>query len=358
MKRWILPLFLCLSLLFTGCQRLLAGGASAGDPERLYQQMLEPLKNGSDTVKIKGNWSEDQLKAAYARVRNEHPDLFWLGASWAGTVQSSLLETTVTLRPAYYGTKRDNFSKHALLVAEADALAAEAQTKETVYDQILYVHDALIGAATYDTKSAAQVEQGRTAQDEVLLASTAYGCLVEKKAICSGYAAAFQLLMNRLEIPCFRVTGTADGVPHEWNVVTVDQKSYHVDLTWDDPVTGSQEERLCHDYFCITDGEIGRTHRVDEGQNLPVCDAVDLDWFAVNDMTLASYRKEEVVGILRAQADAGEERLFVKFTEDADGSVNTLVQRDTLQELARELGRAFQSYRINQAGTVVELVLA
>ena len=351
MKRIIPLLLLC--LLLTGCGLLPAQTASEASPEALYQEMLGALQTGSEAVTLKGDHSEEALKAAYDRVRNEHPELFWLGASWTATKQSSLMGTTVILKPACYGTKEDNLSKLTLLRTAAEALQREAKERGDLYEQILYVHDALIQATAYDTEGAEGLKE--LSVGEVLLSSTAYGCLVDNKAICSGYAAAFQYLMNLLEVPCLRVTGSADGVAHEWNVIAIDGKSYHVDLTWDDPLT-ADGERLCRDYFCIGDEELHLTHTVDAGQELPVCDG-DRSWFSVMGYCAEAYETQAVAEILRSQADRGEERLFIKYTKNGAANAEKTVKPENLQALADELGFGFASYRINRAKTVVELVL-
>ena len=70
------------------------------------------------------------------------------------------------------------------------------------------------------------------------LKSTAYGALVNKRAVCQGYAVAAYRLLRELDIDCRVITGTAsDGdlgeEYHAWNIVRVDGKYYDLDITWD-----------------------------------------------------------------------------------------------------------------------------
>ncbi|MDR0846595.1 MAG: hypothetical protein LBN08_03700 [Lactobacillales bacterium] len=66
---------------------------------------------------------------------------------------------------------------------------------------------------------------------------TAYGALVNHKAVCDGYAAAFVLLAEKCGVEAMVVDGTATykGVSgwSAWNVVKVDDKYYNLDNTWD-----------------------------------------------------------------------------------------------------------------------------
>ena len=62
-----------------------------------------------------------------------------------------------------------------------------------------------------------------------------YGAIVDGKAVCLGYATAFQLFMDALDIECITVVGSAfrSKEDHAWNMVKIDGEWYCVDATWD-----------------------------------------------------------------------------------------------------------------------------
>ena len=62
---------------------------------------------------------------------------------------------------------------------------------------------------------------------------TGYGALVERVAVCSGYADAYGYLLARAGI--YSYTTTSASLDHEWNIVYIDGIPYHADVTWDDP---------------------------------------------------------------------------------------------------------------------------
>lgn len=64
---------------------------------------------------------------------------------------------------------------------------------------------------------------------------TPYGGLVNRTAVCLGYAAAFQLLMDMAEVECITVVGAcfASQKDHGWNMVRLNGNWYCVDVTWD-----------------------------------------------------------------------------------------------------------------------------
>ena len=60
----------------------------------------------------------------------------------------------------------------------------------------------------------------------------AYSALCLGKAVCNGYAAAFQLIMEELGIPCMMVC--SNEINHVWNCVYLEGAWYNIDVTWDD----------------------------------------------------------------------------------------------------------------------------
>ena len=94
---------------------------------------------------------------------------------------------------------------------------------------------------------------------------TAVGALVDGTCVSDGYAAAFKLLMDALEIPCITVEGRAgDTGLHAWNIVQIDGRHLHVDVTFD----GAPGEYAC---FLRTDAEIAATHTVAQCLPVPAC---------------------------------------------------------------------------------------
>lgn len=64
-----------------------------------------------------------------------------------------------------------------------------------------------------------------------------YDALIGGKSVCSGYAGAFQVIMDAMGIECYINEGKAAGEDHAWNIVKLDGKYYFVDATWGDTST-------------------------------------------------------------------------------------------------------------------------
>lgn len=89
---------------------------------------------------------------------------------------------------------------------------------------------------------------------------TLYGALVNGEGVCEAYSEAFQYLCNKAGIPCFGISGLADGGNHKWNAVQIEESWYIIDVTWDDP-TGSSFPK--HSYFNVTSALISDSHTPD-----------------------------------------------------------------------------------------------
>lgn len=64
--------------------------------------------------------------------------------------------------------------------------------------------------------------------------------------MCSGYTDAMALFLEKMEINNIKIATNR----HIWNLVALDDKWYHLDLTWDDPIT-DDEQILNHSFFLI-----------------------------------------------------------------------------------------------------------
>ena len=197
--------------------------------------------------------------------------------------------------------------------------------------------------------------------DAVSRSTGAYGCLVDRLAVCSGYAAAFQLLAARIGIPCMRVQGTETktGAPHEWNVVELDGEWTHIDVTWDDPVAvGESFEGVCsYDYFCVTTDEIAQTH-VFDASSVPPCESDTYSWYRVNGLTLDAYDPDAAAELIARQV-GGCIRLKFPDEEALAPAVEDLIERRKIFDIpaVREQNVRSLRYTASDMGTLTVWLL-
>ena len=118
-------------------------------------------------------------------------------------------------------------------------------------DKIKAIHDYIINNAVYDQERAREVKNG-SALNSYHVSNTAYGALINGLAICGGYTDAMALFLDKMGLQNYKIASDT----HIWNYVLIDGVWKHLDLTWDDPVTSSGENRLEHNFFLISTSEL------------------------------------------------------------------------------------------------------
>lgn len=111
--------------------------------------------------------------------------------------------------------------------------------------KIKLIHDYIINNTKYDIDRS----DNKIIKYE---SDNAYGALIQNYAICGGYADSMKLFLDYLSIPNYKISSEN----HVWNLVYVNNDWYHLDLTWDDPVTSTGRDVLEYDYFLITSDEL------------------------------------------------------------------------------------------------------
>lgn len=127
-----------------------------------------------------------------------------------------------------YTSKEQIVQAEDQIYEEIQSVLKQTQGKSD-YEKILIVHDYLVDNVSYETTVSKQNIYNM------------YGAIVNKEAVCEGYAKAFQYLMNQIGVESVIIIGKATDTNenvqnHAWNYVKLNNTWYAVDVTWDDPV--------------------------------------------------------------------------------------------------------------------------
>jgi hypothetical protein len=124
----------------------------------------------------------------------------------------------------------------------------ETKIKDTmsIRTKLLTIHDYIIDRSVYDKERSNAIKDGIEMNGNY--SHIAYGIIKDNKAVCGGYTDLMSIFLEKLNIPNFKVS-TDD---HIWNLVYYNDQWLHMDLTWDDPYTGTSENIKQHYYFLIT----------------------------------------------------------------------------------------------------------
>ena len=106
-------------------------------------------------------------------------------------------------------------------------------------EKIRAIHDYIIDHTEYDKL------KYENKNDDTYKSNTAYGVLIVGYGTCNGYADAMEIFLDKMNIINYKISNEE----HIWNLVYLDGKWYHLDLTWDDPISDININR--DTYFLI-----------------------------------------------------------------------------------------------------------
>lgn len=107
-------------------------------------------------------------------------------------------------------------------------------------EKIRAIHDYIIDHTEYDKL------KYENKNDDTYKSNTAYGVLIEGYGTCNGYADAMEIFLDKMNVINYKISNEE----HIWNLVYLDGKWYHLDLTWDDPISDININR--DTYFLIS----------------------------------------------------------------------------------------------------------
>lgn len=264
---------------------------------RYYSQLTEKEKaayisvvnaiNASALTAEVPNIDTDSLKKISTAVSYDNPQFLWLSKSWTITQYAATCEIEIPyLVPA---DERAEMTK--ALDNKINRILLGINSAMGDYEKELYLHDYLVENCKYDGNA--------TSDDDSHNAYTAYGALVEGKAVCEGYSKAMQILLSKVGVDSYLVTGTAvqNGVSegHMWNVVNIDSNWYHLDTTWNDPKTADSSNAVWHTYFNLSDEEIRRDHTFDE---ITDCTSAKANYYRKNSLLFGSFNSSSFADTL------------------------------------------------------------
>lgn len=229
--------------------------ALSAQQKKMYRVILSAVREMTEGFfklgSFSGNINRD-IAAAYQAVSNDHPELFWMPYNYL--INKGADNSPVSLALSY----RDSRHNCGYLISRDDRdrmvselnVAVEKLVKQaygrTRFEAERIFHDALCEQVVYE------------AGEPKDMVYTAYGALVNGRAVCEGYSRGMQLLCQKTGIPCILISGESRGEGHLWNLIDPGDGWYHLDVTWDDNAEGEP----FYIYFNVTDGEIKRDHSI------------------------------------------------------------------------------------------------
>lgn len=386
LKRRVMIQSTVLMLLFSMLFRPLPASAQAS----AYQFYYEPLNSYSREIynllasnvpalmeQKSVSLSKDMTEAEYEKFAasighgvesflRDHPEIFWSSGwrmsgkhSWRDgeSIHHYKVDLFLITSDSWSAQNGRSISADASTVMQlADTVAMQArEAGDRRYDQLLWAHNWLTRNNTYNRAAAAVLHGGSLNGDSTPwtpLAALDMGL----SPVCEGYARAFQMICQRLAVPCVLVSSEN----HMWNYVQMeDQQWYAVDVTYDDPVRkGSVKEELTsgqesQQYFLVGSQTLhlldqGGDHREDGQFLYPTLNTADYD-LSLTETAPVAYPSAQSV-----EVDGVPVALQMYALKDGQGnSTNYVKLRDIALILSTSPARFGVSW--NSQANVIEL---
>lgn len=304
-----------------------------------YSLFCESTVEGNTKTIVPGKIKGREVEKAFPQLYNDCPKVFWLnnvyytGTATDGTeIGTNIIESLDEEEIPEMRKKQEKALDKAL-----DAIPSGLSD----YEKVIFVHDYLIENTKYDYKGAESDTTG--------LYHHAYGCLVNQKAVCSGYARAFQMIMQELDIE----SGICTGSNHAWNYVKIDGDYYWIDLTWDDYDFGGP----VHTYCMITTDQLMNTRTFDRQQGfVPDCTATEYNYIVQNGGFFEIYDKDAVLDYINENSDEEHCEIMFGSFEAYSEALNSLIAKSALYKADGVKDKDVSYYRTDEL-FVLDIVL-
>lgn len=300
------------------------------DGKVAYNRILENLRSHPEEIEIPV-LSEEDFQKMFQALSYDNPDLLCIRN------ESQIVKRGVKAYfvPQYTCDAQTCAANEIALNEAAQKIINSVPTDADVYTVELYLHNAICSCVTYETAD----NTGYTAFD----------ALVGGRAVCEGYARAFQLLLNRVGIPNYLVTGTGvnaagDTEGHMWNLVDLDSQHYYVDVTWDD-LDSVATDRYSHTYFNVSDLDVYNNHlNMSPADNQ--CIYEQYNYFVYKNLLFNEYSADVRARISRCIKTAvqnGDTTFEIRFAnrEIFDEAFADLIESGAIYTLAQKADRSF-----------------
>jgi hypothetical protein len=235
----------------------------------------------------------NEIKLIFDAVILDNPMIFYVGSF---SVASGAFGGKNLFQPVYKYPQ--NFIKeNKQRIQEYLHVFDSAKSKSDI-DKEYYVHDYCLKNFKYDYTFGEH-------------AYSPLGLVLNGTAVCEGIAKFTKLALDYLGVRSLVVVGKGKNPEHErseghaWNIVRVDNKNYHLDVTFDLTISDKLNR---YDYFNLCDDDIKKDHSF--GGDVPKCVTKGGDYFTVN--SLLAKNPTELGAIIADRLKRGEKSIIVK----------------------------------------------
>ena len=314
----LLPIFFSAVLLLSGCSSHLslffghqkdvesisnekyAYSCLSIEEKKLYDIMLDAFLHFREEVVI-NTVEPDVLEKLFYAIFSDYGGLFWVdGYSYSS--KSNGDSPNMLFSPDFSMTKKEKEEKEALVEkAKKEWLSGISNDSPDFYKS-LYVYENIVSRVDYD----------EDAPDSQNILSV----FLNGRSVCQGYADAAGVLFDELGIKNVILRGTAQGDPHSWNMIMLDNEWYFFDATWGNNRfldKNADKKTVNYAYLNLTSEEMEKTHIIDMDIPIPNCTATENNYYNKMDLFFESLDKASIGRAFSNSYRSGDSQCSVKF---------------------------------------------
>ncbi len=320
----------------------------SGSEKTLYEAILDAINNFKSSLdSLPSAVSKDAVFKIVDYLHADHPEIFWFnhGATLYYEATGNIVNK---IDFTYCMSKEEAISRKEKIDSAIKPFLSSITSEMSDYEVTLRVYENIIKLVDYDTIGLEKQNKSKVTSSEPDDLRSIYGVFVNKKAVCAGYAKAFQYLINLFGIECVYIVSDT----HAWNLIKLEGDYYHIDVTWGDGSNTkkekSEENVIYYDCFCVTTEEIIRLddHLPEKALPLPTCTATKCNYFRRHGLFFEKYDYEKIREAVCGSAELGKNILAFKFANDSvykearkalvdDGKIREAVQFSNLKSSVR-----------------------
>lgn len=297
---------------------LYARSLLSAEEQAVYDIFLEALLEFKPVItELPMEMTANEVFMMFEKVLVDHPEIFWFRFNetcYCDTQTDKVVKIELAFR----------YTKEEVNVARAEIIAVIQPFLDTINDDMsdfevaLRAYETLVNLVDYDTIALEKQEKipplvKQATPDPI---RTIYGVFVDRKAVCAGYARAYQFLLKLMGIEAAYVSS---GV-HAWNLVKLEGDYYHLDVTWADASDTKRENNggnaINYSFFCVTTAEITAldSHNPKDIIPLPDCTATKCNYHHRFGLYFEKYSAEAIRDALCISLQRDKSTFSLKFS--------------------------------------------